>query len=298
MRRLGVLLLVSFVCLASPGPVWEVRSIDGSGNNAGVPDLGKAGTPLLRICDSEYGDGSSSMAGADRPNPRAISQAVFAQTESVPNARCATDYLWQWGQFLDHDLDLTPEAHPAEPANIPVPIGDPMFDPYGTGAVVIGFHRSTYATGSDPRQQINEITSCIDASNVYGSDAVRAAALRTNDGTGRLKTSPGGFLPYNTAGLPNAGGPDPTLFLAGDVRANEQVGLCAMHTLFVREHNRLADRIRARHPKWSGDDVYEAAGASSVPRCRSSRTRSSCRSFSGSGRSRRTVATRRMSIRA
>jgi len=83
--------------------------------------------------------------------------------------------------------------------------------------------------------------------------------MRTNDGTGRLKTSAGKLLPFNEDGLPNAGGTSSALFLAGDVRANEQVGLTAMHTLFMREHNRLANEIRALNPDFSGDDVYQSA---------------------------------------
>lgn len=47
--------------------------------------------------------------------------------------------------------------------------------------------------------------------------------------------------------------------VAGDVRANEQLGLTAMHTLFVREHNRLADEIAASNAGLSGDDVYQRA---------------------------------------
>ncbi|NJN46896.1 MAG: hypothetical protein HC808_10925 [Candidatus Competibacteraceae bacterium] len=106
---------------------------------------------------------------------------------------------------------------------------------------------------------MNEITAWIDASNVYGSDSERALALRTLDGTGRLRTSDDGLLPFNDVGLANAGGDSAALFLAGDVRANEQVGLTALHTLFVREHNRLADNIRNDNPKLSGDEIYERA---------------------------------------
>ena len=94
-------------------------------------------------------------------------------------------------------------------------------------AAVILFNRSLYdpasGTGTDnPRQQLNEISTWIDASNVYGSDSERAEALRTLDGSGRLRTSAGNLLPFNSAGLPNAGNDSDELFLAGDVRANEQ----------------------------------------------------------------------------
>ena len=76
-----------------------------------------------------------------------------------------------------------------------------------------------------------------------------------------LKTSSGNLLPFNTNGLPNLGGTDPELFVAGDIRANEQLGLTAMHTLFVREHNRVADQIHKHSSRLSDDVIYEAARA-------------------------------------
>lgn len=181
-----------------------------------------AGDALLRKAGVGYADGISELAGPFRLSARTISNAICDQKESVPSAVGATDFVWQWGQFVDHDITLTPEADPEESANIPVPVGDPWFDPDGTGIVSLAFHRSSYVAGSSPRQQVNRITAFIDASNVYGSDEVRAVALRTLDGTGRLKTSAGDLLPKNEAGLNNAGGPSAALFLAGDVRANER----------------------------------------------------------------------------
>lgn len=244
----------------------EVRSFDGSGNNLDNPEIGATFIHLMRLAPAAYSDGISRMAGAERPSARSVSNAVIAQDALMPNPQRLTDMFWQWGQFLDHDVDLTDGANPPEPANISVPLGDPFFDPLSSGVVEIEFNRSLYDVDTGlaalaPREQENEITAWIDASNVYGSDRDRALALRTLDGTGRLQVSVGNLLPFNTDGLANAGGGDPDLFLAGDVRANEQVGLAAMHTLFVREHNRLADRYRADDPALSGDQVYEKARA-------------------------------------
>lgn len=240
----------------------EFRSIDGHDNNLLNPDIGAAGTQLQRLVAADYADGISALAGADRPSPRLISNIVSGQSSSIQNPMNASDMLWQWGQFLDHDIDLTDGIDPPEPANIPVPAGDPFFDPTGTGAASISLNRSLYDVtlpATEPRQQINEITSWIDASNVYGSELDRSTALRTLNGDGKLKTSEGDLLPFNSEGFANAGGDSPELFLAGDVRANEQIGLTAMHTLFVREHNRLADEIILENPGMSGDEIFEKA---------------------------------------
>lgn len=234
--------------------------IDGVGNNVDNPTWGSTEIPLLRVADADYADGVSSPSGADRSSARAISNAVAAQTESTPNDRYLTDYVWIWGQFLDHDLDLTEGADPAEDFSIAVPTGDAFFDPFATGTQTIGLSRSTFEMVDGVRQQTNGITAFIDGSVVYGSNSIRADALRTFSG-GKLKTSAGDLLPFNTAGLPNAGGPSPNLFLAGDVRANENIALASMQTLWVREHNRLADQIAAAEPWLNDEEIYQQARA-------------------------------------
>ncbi len=239
------------------------RTIDGTQNNAHQPNTGATHTPLLRLVEANYADGVSALSGNDRPGPREISNAVCDQDQAHLNDRRASSFLWQWGQFLDHDIDLTDGSDPPELADIDIPTGDLWFDPQGSGEMFMAFNRSLYdvKSGSDdrnPRQQLNEITAWIDGSQVYGSDLERADALRRLDGSGKLKTNDG-YLPNNVDGFANAGGSSDQLFLAGDVRANEQVGLLALHTLFVREHNRLAQELVEREPGLSGDEIYQQA---------------------------------------
>ena len=241
----------------------EFRSTDGSGNNVENPDWGRADTPLVRLAQAAYSDGLSSPAGADRPSARLVSNLVVAQPGRLPNGVGASDFLWAWGQFVDHDIDLTTTGAAGESFDIPVPPGDPFFDPEATGAQTIPMSRSDFVVNADGvRQQVNFITTFLDASTVYGSDEVRARALRTLDGTGRLKMGPGDLLSRNTEGLPNANAgpvPDQDLFLSGDIRANEVTPLTAMHTLFTREHNRLAGLAAAVLPELSGDEIYQLA---------------------------------------
>jgi len=244
----------------------EVRSYDGSNNNVDNTSWGASFEHLQRFASADYSDGISELAGPDRPSARAVSNGVVDQLEgiSLSNTVNGSDFVWQWGQFIDHDIDLTDGAE--ESADILVPEGDPFFDPSATGSQVITFNRALFdsTTGtnaSNPREQENEISSWIDGSMIYGSDDERNAALRET-GTPFLKVSAGNLLPFNTDSLSNANGfiTDPTaLFLAGDVRANEQLGLTVMHTLFMREHNRIAQSRVDRDPGADVDAVYEEA---------------------------------------
>jgi peroxidase len=267
------------------------RSIDGTGNNVANPDWGSANIALLRTAPAAYADGIDDLVvgSPTRPSPRVVSNTVVAQTteERVLSDRLMSAMIYGWGQFLDHDLDLTTNASPREPADIPVPKGDPTFDFFGTGDVVIPFSRSKSVPGTgtstdNPRQQPNEITAFIDASMVYGSSDAVASALRTHTG-GLLKTSAGpdnmigtqdDLLPFNNTnyftpdelaalhmGNDTHAVPDSELFAAGDIRANENIELTSLHTLFVREHNRLAGLIAAANPDMSDEDIYQRARA-------------------------------------
>jgi peroxidase len=49
------------------------------------------------------------------------------------------------------------------------------------------------------------------------------------------------------------------VYLAGDIRANENPNLLSLQTLFVREHNHWADKLAQEHPNWSDEQLYDAA---------------------------------------
>src|SRR5438067_2306299 len=100
------------------------RSYDGTGNNLAHPDWGSVNVDLLRLAPADYSDGIGSPAGAERPGARDVSNTIAAQTGDVLNDRNLSAMIYAFGQFLDHDLDLTTNASPAQPFNIPVPAGD------------------------------------------------------------------------------------------------------------------------------------------------------------------------------
>lgn len=242
--------------------VPEQRTFDGSGNNIANPTWGMAGISLIRdtprgALKYGYDDGISTLRKG--PNPRAISNAVCQEHDPRPDPHpVLSSFMWAWGQFVDHEIDLSPEqtgtGDPGETEVFRAPDDDPV-----DRAAEIHFARSRFSAGTSeggkPREQFNILSAYVDGANVYGASQQRALALRALDGTGKLRVTSGrhgDLLPFNTMGLPNPQGPlregdaPHRFFIAGDLRANEHGVLICMHTLFVREHNRICDELAAR----------------------------------------------------
>jgi hypothetical protein len=229
---------------------YEWRTYDGSSNNIFNPKWGSSNINLIRISPSNYKDGVSSLSerGPNNPNPRVISNSICKASEIIKNKNNLSDMIWVWGQFLDHELDFTP-TNSEEAENIITKKKEEDKNeefPERT----IKFNRSKHIQNISPREQPNIITSYTDASNVYGSTTERSFYLRRLDGSGKIKTSLSKnneeLMHYNTNKIMNSALPGikpEELFLAGDIRSNENVLLSALHTLFVREHNRLCDLI-------------------------------------------------------
>lgn len=254
----------------------DYRTADGSGNNPGDPDLGITNSPLIRIASPGYGDGIDLPRGVavedegdgdveideqSLPSARRISNFVHDQgSQDIPSKNDLNQLFFQFGQFLSHDTGLIEPSGSVttgpgtglsgnELFPVEVEAGDPDFL-FSEIGLTRSISESATSSPGGYREQINTITSFIDGSNIYGSDLTRANLLRSFVG-GKMKvqSGPDGDLPpFNTFGLSNAnnlGLPEASLFAAGDVRANEQIGLTAFHTLFLREHNRLAGEIAA-----------------------------------------------------
>jgi len=252
----------------------KFRTIDGTFNNISNPSWGATGSNLVRLGKASYQDGIYQPYSA-RISGRAISNEIFAQDDiDIKDPSNLSDFCWVFGQFIDHEFGLTPNN--TERFDISVPPGDIWFDPNDSGNAVIQmkrniFDKSTGTSVSNPRQHINMVTSFIDGSAVYGSDIKRANWLRTFK-NGKLKVSEGQLLPYNTIDgelnapldpsspeMVNDTGEELKLFVAGDVRANENPLLTSIHTLFVREHNRQCDLLSSKNPDWSDEKVYQYA---------------------------------------
>src|SRR5262249_59872003 len=84
----------------------EFRTLDGTGNNVANPTWGSTNVALLRMSPAAYADGISApvVGSPARPSPRAISNAVVAQTtpERVLSDRQMAAMIYGWGPVLDH----------------------------------------------------------------------------------------------------------------------------------------------------------------------------------------------------
>lgn len=229
----------------APARGIEYRSFDGSGNNMLHPTTNVAGSDFTRFTPANFADGVDAIA-TGLPNARTVSNIVVAGDGDVPNKEGLSGMMYAWGQFVDHDLDLTFSDGKTD-ISIAIPAGDPVL-----GASTITMTRSIIdpATGKNgiAATAVNQITGWLDGSQVYGSDAATAASLRTADG--HMKTSDGNNLPIVNGA-----------YVAGDIRVQENPDLTALQTLFVREHNYQVDQLRLQHPDWTGDQLYNQARA-------------------------------------
>lgn len=184
-------------------PRTPFRSFTGHCNNLGNPELGKSLTTFARLLPPAYEDGVSrprilAVTGAPLPNPRTISTLIHPDISNL-HTRYAL-MVMQYAQFLDHDLTMTPihkgfaesipscrpcdspqTVHP-ECNPIPLPAGDHFYPELNVTSgtrVCFPFMRSLPGQQTlGPREQTNQNTAFLDASQIYGENGCIAAKLR------------------------------------------------------------------------------------------------------------------------
>ncbi|XP_041053177.1 eosinophil peroxidase-like isoform X1 [Carcharodon carcharias] len=235
-------------------------------------------------------------SGFPLPLAREISNKILKTSikDIVPDSKWNQMFV-QWGQWITHDVSLIRPSHNVETSSNGIncekscvqrnpcfPIKVPYDDPRITDShQCIPFIRSALVcpsvfTGMNTCEQINMQTSYIDASNIYGNTEYQEKKLRdfTSD-QGLLMVNPTfsddrlKYLPFTSyrqkspcAVIHNSSscsGISVPCMLAGDDRANENLGLLSVHTLFLREHNRLARELKKLNPHWSGETIYQEA---------------------------------------
>ena len=124
--------------------------------------------------------------------------------------------------------------------------------------------------------QINQNTHWLDVSTTYGSDNATSTSLRSSsngllltstDSAGRqlLPTSPSNCSSCFLAGMgKNSVCYNLMRFIqiccnTGDSRVTEQPQLTVMHTIWMREHNRIASSLVKSNPTWSNETIFQEA---------------------------------------
>jgi len=273
-------------------PQFPYRSFDGSCNNLNNFWWGRAESPFKRFLDPDYSDQfklnepRASRDGSDLPNPRELACNLHSDSEEIEPV--ISHMFMQWGQLVNHDItSISSQPHEDDKSVcktctrtskcLPIPLN--------TNATTcscpnrmqsrscIEFTRSSASFGDlscslGRREQLNLQTGFLDGSHIYGTDEQQAESLRD-----RISTSPNAkgllrtqivdghhLMPAQQTDKPSDC-LDFTLktkcFHAGDDRVNQNPSLMSMHTLFVREHNRIAAKLTSLNPSWDDETVFQ-----------------------------------------
>ncbi|EFA05698.1 chorion peroxidase isoform X1 [Tribolium castaneum] len=272
-----------------PAASRRYRTADGTCNNFNKPWRGSSLLPMQRFLQPVYEDGIQeprrSIFGHKLPSAREISTRIHRDKNfEVPTVSLM---FMQWGQLIDHDLVSTVKSRsfngtvprccrrggqallPPElthPSCLPIEVSPDDWFLSSFGLRCIEFIRSAPSTRIDCdlgwREQINQVTSYLDASPIYGSDIETSDSMRVFR-KGKLHYGrPQGREPLQPPDPPGgelcrSGAVTTDCFQGGDGRFSEQPGLTALHTVFVRYHNRLATVLGQVNRHWSDEKVYQ-----------------------------------------
>ncbi|CAH2040143.1 unnamed protein product, partial [Iphiclides podalirius] len=214
------------------------------------------------------------------PSARAVSQRVLA--EGSRPSRTLNMMFMQFGQFIAHDVsagtvftmgDGKPisccvgegrETMPEDRrhwacAPIEIEPNDPFYSHFRQRCM--NFVRTQLTAAADCSvgyaKQMNGATHFPDLSHLYGSTADKLDSLKAPGGLLKVFNDYGRDLPPTTDRSECLSVKGAPCFDSGDNHGNQVISLTALHTIWTREHNRVARTLSRLNPNWSEDTVFQ-----------------------------------------
>nr|CAH0108178.1 unnamed protein product [Daphnia galeata] len=236
--------------------VQRYREADGMCNNLENPHWGAVMAPFRRLLPPNFQDGVNA--------PR-----VSASGAELPTARLVSSLTHKDLGFHDHAVCNVPANQRHQACwPIDIPNADPFYKLFRR--TCLDFVRSGYGVKEQcklgTRIAVNTVSAYLDASFVYGTDSEMMNKLRVFK-AGQMKSNamnrhkgmkdllpPQMENPDANCKRPNK---DVHCFMAGDARVNQQMMLVALHTIMMREHNRIALELSKINSHWDDEKLFQ-----------------------------------------
>ncbi|GFY80109.1 peroxidase [Trichonephila inaurata madagascariensis] len=217
------------------------RTFDGTCNNLDHPTWGSANECYLRFQKAfydGYGGVRKSVTRDPLPEPRNLTVNIFRDVKQ--RSQRTSFMLTIFGQAVAHDLgnivklddkaECCSPGNESNPACLPIRLSpdDPDFSRYNVTCRNFQTSKDCHLCDTANKESLSDVTSFLDASIAYGNSDEKANSIRRNDGT-------------------------------GDERVNQHATLTSIHTLYMREHNRLAAILKLLNPQWDEEQLFQEA---------------------------------------
>ena len=230
-----------------PDPTHQsARTADGTYNDLANPPMGGAGSRFGRNVplDRTHPDRDRML----QPNPRTVSLELLTREKFIP-APTLNVLAAAWLQFMIRDWFSHGKSPHENPWEVPLAGDDPW--PDHPMRIMRTRPDPTRTPAEDaaglPPTYVNVETHWWDGSQLYGSDAETQAKVRLGE-DGKLRVGEDGLVPV-----------DPKSDKHPADEPGFWVGLAMLHSLFIREHNAICDRLKAEYPAWSDDELFHRA---------------------------------------
>ena len=246
----------------------KFRSADGTCYDPKHPLAGAANVAFGRNVDPKFIDKEASKK-LMTPNPEVVSDVFFTRDEFKPvpflNMLAAV-----WIQFMNHDWLTHGKNMEASPYVVQGKDGSTqLVERTQDNATPAKQYKNEYGKVS-----LNEVTHWWDASQIYGSNQASQSELRSfADGKMKMATVNGQTLLPKNMNLDIGRNKQNQGYEATGFRDNWWVGLSMLHTLFVKEHNAVADMLKKKYVTydqasgkyiWNGQDKKVSMTAAQV----------------------------------